>query len=270
MEHAADLIRARKSIRTYDGRPVDETAREKLLGFAQSAENPYGIPLRFKMLDARKDGLRCPVVSGTDLYIAAGIRRGKHMEEAFGYSFECLVLYAQSLGIGTVWLGGTMDRAAFEKAMELEKNEVMPCASPLGYAAEKYSLRESLMRKGIKADTRAPFETLFFDGGFDTPLTPEKAGDCADMLEAVRWAPSAVNRQPWRCVLRGNAVHFYLQHTRGLVSAATGDMQKIDMGIALCHFDLAAREKGIKPRLELEDPGIPTPPQVEYIATYIL
>ena len=33
-------------------------------------------------------------------------------------NFEQLVLRAQDLGLGTVWLGGTMNRAAYEKAME--------------------------------------------------------------------------------------------------------------------------------------------------------
>lgn len=48
-----------------------------------------------------------------------------------------LVLYAQSIGIGTVWLGGTMNRSAFERAMEPGEDEIMPCASPLGYPARK-------------------------------------------------------------------------------------------------------------------------------------
>ncbi|MBD5544968.1 MAG: hypothetical protein HDR01_12235 [Lachnospiraceae bacterium] len=33
-----------------------------------------------------------------------------HMEEAFGYSFERFVLYAQSIGIGTVCIGETAKR----------------------------------------------------------------------------------------------------------------------------------------------------------------
>ena len=85
-----------------------------------------------------------------------------------------LVLYAQSLGIGTVWLGGTMNRAAYEQAMELSADEIMPCASPLGYPAKRMSLREGTMRKAIKADERLPFEELFFDGDFKTPLTKEE------------------------------------------------------------------------------------------------
>ena len=124
------------------------------------------------------------------------------------------------------------------------------------------------MRKGIKADSRNPFETLFFDGAFDVPLTPEKAGALAHPLEMVRWAPSAVNRQPWRVVVRENSVHFYLKHTKGFVSEAVGDMQKIDMGIALSHFALAAEESGLAPKFCISDPGIASDSDTEYIASY--
>ena len=41
--------------------------------------------------------------------------------------------------------------------------EVLPAASPVGYPAKKRSIRESLMRKGLKSDERIPFDHLFFD-----------------------------------------------------------------------------------------------------------
>lgn len=43
---------------------------------------------------------------------------------AFGYSFESFMLYAQSLGFGTAWFGGTMNRPAVGNAMELGENPV--------------------------------------------------------------------------------------------------------------------------------------------------
>ena len=270
MEYVTELIRGRRSIRTYDGRELGAEDREKLSSFMAKLENPYGMPVECKLLDARQQVLKCPVVSGTELFVGGKVKRAPHIEEAFGYSFELLVLYAQSLGIGTVWVGGTMDRAAFEQAMALEKDEMMPCMSPLGYPAKKMSAKESMMRKGIKADSRKSFESLFFDGDFGTPLTSEKAEALAHPLEMVRWAPSAVNRQPWRVVVKENAVHFYLRHTRGFVSEAVGDMQKIDMGIALCHFALAAEESGLNVRFSISAPGIAAGPNREYIASYLL
>lgn len=270
MENIEQLVRGRRSVRTYDGRDLSAVDMEKLSSFMEGLQNPYEIPLEFKLLDARQQTLKCPVVSGTDTYVGAKVKRVPHMEEAFGYSFEMLVLYAQSLGIGTVWVGGTMDRAAFERAMELKEGEIMPCMSPLGYPAGKMSIKESMMRKGIKADSRHPFETFVFDGDFGVPLTPEKAGSLAKPLEMVRWAPSAVNKQPWLVVVKENAVHFYLKHAKGFVSEAVGDMQKIDMGIALCHFALAAEESGLDVQFSISDPGIAAEPNTEYIASYLL
>ena len=268
MEHLKELVRGRRSVRTFDGKSLRAEDLEKLSSYMAELKNPYGIPVECRLLDARRQALKCPVASGTDLFVGAKVKRVRHVEEAFGYSFEQLVLYAQSLGIGTVWVGGTMDRAAFERAMELGEGEIMPCMSPLGYPAGKMSFKESMMRKGIKADSRKAFETMFFDGAFDVPLTPGKAGALSYPLEMVRWAPSAVNRQPWRVVVKENAAHFYLKHTKGFVSEAVGDMQKIDMGIALCHFALAAEEKGLDIRFCIDDPGLAAEPDTEYIASY--
>ena len=268
MENIMELIRTRRSVRTYDGTSLTPDDAEKLSAFMSKTENPYGIPITFTLLDAKKQKLSCPVVIGTDLFLGAKVKRVPHAEEAAGFSLEMLILYAQSLDIGTVWIGGTMDRSAFQRAMELESDEIMPCVTPLGYIAKKMSVREAMMRKGVKADTRLPFEKLFFDKAFDKPMTKEKAGVLADPLEAVRLAPSAVNKQPWRIVIAENAAHFYLKRNKGFISDAVGDMQKIDLGIALCHFTLSAKEKGIDTAFTLSDPNLTTEPDTEYIATY--
>ena len=51
-----------------------------------------------------------------------------------------------------------LQKEAFETVMELQENEMMPCASPIGYTAKKMSIRENMMRKAVKADDRLPFE----------------------------------------------------------------------------------------------------------------
>ena len=239
-----DLIRQRRSVRTFDGRPLKAEDREKLMSFAAQISNPYDLPITWRILSAKEHGLSSPVISGTDTFIAGKLRRMTHAEEAFGFAFERFVLYAQSLGIGTTWIAGTMNRAAFEAAMTLGNTEVMPCVSPLGYPAARMSLRESLMRKGIRADSRMDFNALFFDSGFDRSLTQEKAGEYARPLEMVRWAPSAVNKQPWRVVLSGKSAHFYEKKAKGYVDGTGWDIQKIDLGIALCHFACGLEEIG--------------------------
>ena len=262
-----DIMRSRRSVRTFDGEALRPEDAERIMEYAETAGNPYGIRITWKLLDAKNDGLSSPVIVGTDAYIAGKTDKVPHAEEAFGYSFEKTVLFAESLGIGTTWIAGTMDRAAFEKAVELAPGEVMPCVSPLGYPAKKMSIRESMMRKGIKADTRMKFGELFFDGSFDKPLTAERAGMLAEALEGVRLAPSAVNKQPWRAVICADKVHFYEKRSKGYVSPDGWDIQKIDMGIALCHFELAAKESGLEASMEISDPSLPGQEDLVYTAT---
>ena len=262
-----DLIRSRRSVRSFAQKEIPEDVLQKLMAFADTITNPYGVPVWFKLLNAKEHGLSCPVISGGEWYVGGAVEDVLHSSEAFGYSFETLVLYAESLGLGTTWIGGTMNRGSFERAMELLEGERMPCVTPLGYTAEKMSLRETVMRKGCKADTRNAFEELFFDGGFHKPLTRENAGKLELPLEAVRLAPSAVNRQPWRVVVTEDAVHFYVKKTKGIPVPA---MQRIDMGIAMCHFALCAEELGLNMEFAVLESDMPTSGDTEYIASYLL
>ena len=61
--------------------------------------------------------------------------------------------------------------------------------------------------------------------------------------------------------------HFYEKKDKGYVSKATGDLQKIDVGIALCHFVMGLEEQGKEPEVVVTDPGIVVPDGIEYIAT---
>ena len=186
MTELLKIIRERKSVRTFDGVPVSAEDREKIEQYIRTIENPFGVPVRFTLLDAGTYGLSSPVLNGETLYVAGMVGKVPHAEEAFGFSFEKLVLYAWTLGIGTTWIGGTMKREVFERAAKLAEGEMMPCVSPLGYPAKKRSFRETMMRKGVGADTRMPAEKIFFDGAWGTGLPPEKQAGIADLIEMGR------------------------------------------------------------------------------------
>ena len=261
MNHIEKSIRERRSVRTFDQRELTDEDRTQLSDFMKNIDLPFDMSIEFKFLEK----MSCPVVVGTDLYVGAKVKNLPFLNEAFGYAFEKFILYAQSLGLGTVWIGGTMDRTTFEKAMSLKEDEVMPCVSPIGYPSSKMSLRETLMRKGIAADDRKPFQEIVFIDTFDQPLSPESADVLFLPLEMVRLAPSAVNKQPWRILLYKDSVHFYLKRTKAF-SGGKIDMQKIDMGIALCHFELMCQELGINAEFVMKDPEVPAK-GLEYIAS---
>jgi hypothetical protein len=48
------------------------------------------------------------------------------------------------------------------------------------------------------------------------------------------------------------------------------DLQRVDLGIAMCHFELTARELGLAGRWVVQDPNIAKPDdQTEYIVSWI-
>ena len=160
-----------------------------------------------------------------------------------------------------------MNREAFERAAGLTEGEMMPCVSPLGYPAKRRSLKETMMRKAVGADSRLPVEKIFFDGAWGTALPPEKQAEISDLAEMVRWAPSAVNRQPWRIIVSEHGYHFYEKRDKGYIGEKAGDLQKIDVGIALCHFVMGLEEQGKKPVVTVDNPQSEIPENAEYIAT---
>ncbi len=270
MERFLDLAKTRRSVRTFDGKMPDKQVLDDLKAYAENADNPFGVKIRFAFLDAEENNLSSPVLSGEKYYISAVVNKQEHADEAYGYSFEKLLMKAHELGLGTVWIGGTMPREKFESASALGSGEFMACVSPLGVASEKMSVKESLMRKGVKADSRKKFEELFFLGNFGTPLDERTAMEKGlhDDLEAVRLAPSAVNKQPWRIVIDGHKAHFYVKHDKGYLTPDY-DLQKIDVGIALYHFAAQMAYEGRKPELSTQAPDIHVPDQVEYVVSYL-
>ncbi len=267
MAELMELIKTRKSVRSFDGRPLSAGDRKLLEEYIDTISNPFGIPVRIVLLDAKENGLSSPVLSGETLYAAGKVSKGNYADVAFGFSFEKLVLYAWSLGIGTTWIGGTMKREAFERAAGLAEGEMMPCVSPLGYPAAKRSVREAMMRKGVKADERLPVVTLFFEGSWEVPLSAAIQEELRELTEMVRWAPSAVNKQPWRIIAADGVFHFYEKQDKGYVNEKTGDLQKVDVGIALCHAVMALEAQGKTVEVVVRNPGISVPDGVKYIAS---
>lgn len=250
-----ETIKKRVSCRSFDGRPLDNKMKERLRAFfRENNRGPFGNPLRFDLIDlteAERAELKSlgtyGVIKGASLFIAGAVVKGARAMEDFGYGMEKNILFATTLGLGTCWLGGTLNRAGFARKIGLSSEEFMPAISPIGYAAEKRSLTDRAFRFMAKSDKRKPQEELFFDDGPGNPIAQENAGACGQAMESVRIGPSASNRQPWRIIREGASCHFFLQRTRGY-DKMTGEirLQEVDMGIALCHFELAAQELGIQ------------------------
>jgi hypothetical protein len=196
--------------------------------------------------------------------------------EDFGYVMEAIILRATDLDLGTCWLGGMLKKSSFAREIDMTEHETIPAVTSIGHIPEKLALKDRFIRKSIKADKRLPWENLFFANDFTTLLSQEDAGVYAVPLEMVRLAPSASNKQPWRIIKEpdNNLFHFYLQrnksYTRQLKWMKTADLQRMDIGIAMCHFELTVQEQGLSGKWDVADPGKPPlPDNTEYVVSWI-
>ncbi|MSS08073.1 nitroreductase [Clostridium sp. WB02_MRS01] len=264
----------RSSVRTYENRGLSTNEKDQLNTYIDNLTNPFSIDVTFRLLEktASADGEKLGtygVIKGAENYIGASAADKELALEALGYSFENLILYATSLGLGTCWLGGTFNRSGFAAAMNLKEGDLFPCISPVGYPTGKKRTLESAMRWVAKSGQRKEWNELFFKQEFSQPLTKVEAGDFAFPLEMVRLAPSAVNKQPWRIVQDKDTYHFYLTRTLKKDNEKI-DLQRVDIGIAACHFHLAALEKGLPGKFQkLVEPEIQSTDQVQYIFSWI-
>lgn len=254
----ADVIKSRHSVRTYKAESLAKELKDKLSSYARDIQGPFAVKVRLELIDdidiTEKAGGRIGtygVIKGARAYIAGIMEKGKYSEEQLGYSLEKLILFAASLGLGTCWLGGTFKRSEFAKLVNPTESEMIPIVTPVGYPEKRRSIVESLMRAGAGSDKRKPWNEMFFDQSFDKPLKSEEAGRYEQALEMLRLAPSASNKQPWRILRDGNTYHFYLKPTKGYGSALGYNIQKIDIGIAMCHFEMTAVEAGIEGKWEI-------------------
>ena len=83
----SDLIRQRKSVRTFDGKPLSAEDRSALEAYTASPTNPFSVPITFRLLDVKEYGLSSPVIVGADTYLAAKVERVPNFEIAYGFSF---------------------------------------------------------------------------------------------------------------------------------------------------------------------------------------
>ncbi len=278
----SDVIKQRFSCRNYLEAAIEEKQRAVLADFlASDGAGPFGTRTRFELVAATENDRKAlrglgtyGFIKGATGFIIGAMGDAPRNLEDFGYAMERAILFATDLGLGTCWLGGSFTKSSFARKIAAGASESVPAVTSIGYIGD--SRLNTAQRQRLGADNRLPWGELFFDKTFGVPLSSQAAGALAIPLEMVRLGPSASNKQPWRIVKDGNAWHFYMQRTPGyrtqlmarLLSIA--DMQRIDMGIAMSHFELTAGELGLKGVWAVRDPDLAVPDRLtEYTVTWM-
>ena len=272
-----EIIKKRFSCRTYSEKSIEDKVLQEFLTILNSAhKGPFGNEPKFRLIHqdsfAAQEGKKLGtygVIKNARLFLVGTIKDGPLAMEDYGYCKEEIILKATALGLGTCWLGGTFQSGSFALAVDLQKDELLPTVTPIGYPAGEKSFTEKMMRRIAGSDNRKAWSDIFFAGNFSTPLTQEQSGIYAEALENIRLAPSASNKQPWRILYDAqfHIFHFFIARASSYKLAGKVSLQDVDLGIAMCHFALTLQEQGIKGKW-LVDSTAPKEKSLDYIASW--
>lgn len=264
-----NTIMKRKSDRSFTTEPIDGAKLESLKNLTGNLPAaPFGSAPRFKLIVSKDEDKTSLKKLGTYgvfknpaafLIMAAGSSKENLVDS--GYSMEHLLLKTTDLGLGSCWVGGSFNKGNFSEKIGLKRGEILPAIAVLGNKAPKKTGIDNLLGTLAASGKRKEASKLFFEKDFTTPLLPEKTGFYSIPLEMVRLAPSADNAQPWRIIKEAgrNIYHFYLHRSKKSTTLGKllgfADLQMMDIGIALCHFETTAVRMDLKGKWLEKEPG---------------
>jgi len=147
--------------------------------------------------------------------------------ENVGFIGQQLDLLLQSQGIATCWWGMKKPKKEFKKVDGLDCFITMMAGMPTKEEKREYP-------NGFKRKAAA-----------DIIVGDVASDELSDkLIEAVRIAPSAVNRQPWLVGNDEDKYNFYLKKSANPLDLIIGDMRNIDLGIAIAHLFVQAKAEG--------------------------
>ncbi|MCM1137931.1 MAG: nitroreductase [Muribaculum sp.] len=223
-----EAIHHRHSVRRYEERPLATDAVEALEKKMEEINKKGNLHIQIVLNEPKafKGGMAYGVFKGVTNYLVVAGGKSDSLGERAGYYGEELVLFAQTLGIDSCWVGLTYNRIA--DAFTLNTGEKIVAYIALGYGTAPGRKHK---RKSIKDVSNA---------SDDTPEWFVKG------VEAALLAPTAINQQKF---------YFKYLEVKGGESLPTVEAKrlfslagytKVDLGIVKLHFEIGAGKDNFK------------------------
>lgn len=130
---------------------------------------------------------------------------------------EAFALEATSLTLGTCWVSGTYRKRLLD--VPLQEDESILCIIGVGIPAPGSMNPAARKRKSVERMVKGDYDRW--------------SATYRDVAKLIQAAPSAMNMQPWQLAL--DSKRFILDGS---------DRNQLDLGIALCHAELALPPHG--------------------------
>lgn len=215
-----EAIKERHMVRQYTDQPIPSDKAELL--HARIAENNEKYNLSLALVVGNSDGIgrmaKLLLSKTVHNYIVLAGRDAPGLDEKLGYCGADLILYAQTLGLNTWWVGGMFNGKGALKNIS-SKDVCVNGVIAIGYGRTQ----------GIPHKSKTAAEISEYNG--------EAPQWFIDGVNALLYAPTALNKQPY--VVKGNK-------NKVFISAGDGHFSGIDLGIGKYHFEVGAGKENFE------------------------
>ncbi len=234
------FIFKRKSIRKYDLRPIDPALMTKLTSFIQSLQPLYP-QIRTEVTIVPPDDVQRRFMRKPGHYVLFFSDPSPGFAENAGFMLQQVDLFLSANGLGSCWQMIPKPHSSARETSSLDYVILLAIGTP----------SEPLHRASLAEFDRRPLNQVSNAVGLE------------EFLEPARLAPSGTNNQPWYFAGTKNMIHVYCAKKGRLKSIFVGKMDRISVGIALCHIWLAILNQG--KRMEVtKDPDAEANPPPDY------
>jgi len=216
-----EMIFKRKSIRKYDETPLDDATISGIEDFIKKAE-PLNKDIKTEISIVPNEAVTVFLPVNSPQYLVMTSEKKEGYLTNAGYILEQVDLFLSSKGIGSCYVGMAQPTKETRKNLNLEFVIIVAFGKP----------GENLHRTEISEFKRKSLSEITNIAGSQ------------EFLEPVRIAPSATNSQPWFFTGGNGVINLYCVKSGFLKSMVYDKMNKIDMGIALCHLALSVGHSG--------------------------
>jgi nitroreductase len=216
-----ETIFKRKSIRKYDLTPLDGHTLAEVMAHTSALKPLYNdIKVETKLLS--QNDVKGLLLAKAPHYLAVFSETKDGYLTNAGFMLQQMDLFFSANGIGSCWQGIPKPTKEILKSSKLEFVILLS----FGKAKEK------LHRESVSEFQRKPLGEI----------TDIKGAD--ELLEPARLAPSAMNRQHWFFTGNASTIHAYRAKSSFLTAFMLEKMNKVSMGIAICHVWIATKQFG--------------------------
>lgn len=206
-----EAMKQRYMVRKYTDKIIPEELVIKLNERIEENNKRFGLSIKLMINNdkAVNSIIKLLLAKGVKNYIILSGNDSENLAEKLGYSSADIMLYAQTLGLNTWYVGGTFNRGV---------SKYVPGKKVIGIVAIGYGVNNGVAHKSKTIE-----EVSSYEGNM-----PEWF---KDGIEASLLAPTALNKQDYKIIGIGNTVK--IQIDNGIFTGA-------NKGLIKYHFELGA------------------------------